>query len=59
MSCGLERFQALCEAGHAVEQVRDRYPPVSAAWCILTELLQRIDVCIDALVRSAPMEDEV
>lgn len=52
MGAGLLLFQALCAAGNAVEDARDRFPPAGDAWTALTELLQSIDDLVDALVEG-------
>ena len=52
MEGGLRIFHALCEAGDRVERVRDLLPPAGDGWTALTELLQAIDACVDALVEG-------
>lgn len=52
-STGLMLFEALCVAGHSVEQARESLPPAGDAWCALTDLLQGIDSLVDALVTGA------
>lgn len=57
MSLGLAVFHSLCQAGNELEALQAVALPGSDTWCALTELVQAIDLCIDLLVDSAPLEE--
>ena len=59
MSLGLDVFRCLCDAGTALEALRETVSPGSGAWTALTELIQAIDGCVDALVFSPALERDV
>ena len=58
MSLGLAVFDKLCQVGNELEALKDVALPGSDTWCGLCELVQAIDLCIDLLVDSAPLEDD-
>ena len=58
MSLGLAVFHGLCQAGNELAALRECALPGSDTWCALTELVQALDLCIDMLVDSAPLEEE-
>jgi hypothetical protein len=54
---GLVVFHTLCCAGNALDALREEVPPGSDTWTALTELLQLLDLMIDRLVESEPLEE--
>lgn len=57
MSLGLVIFEKLCATGNELEALKEVALPGSDTWCALTELVQAIDLCIDLLIDSAPLEE--
>lgn len=58
LSLGLAVFQRLCEAGNALDTLRETLCPGSDAWVALTELVHGVDAMIDWLVESPPLEED-